>query len=56
MKAFKLIFAFRFLAVMDVLFSSRFELTTYHVSKNGIVVTVNNSTKFDKREIKKNIK
>lgn len=44
-KVFKMKFAFRFLAMLDVLFSKRFELKTY---ENG---RVKNSTKFCQKEI-----
>jgi hypothetical protein len=42
----KLIFTYRFLSVLDVLFSNRFELTTFN--EDG---TKENRTKFDKKEI-----
>lgn len=45
MKAFRLKFMFRLLALIDVLFAERFELTTY---KNG---KVRATTRFDKKEI-----
>lgn len=45
-KAWKLKFLFRFYAVLDVLFSPKFELTTYE--KDGSLST---KTKFDKAEI-----
>jgi hypothetical protein len=41
----KMIFWFRLFAVLDVLFSNRFELTSRH--NNGS----KNTTKFDKKEI-----
>jgi len=45
MKAFKLKFAFRFLAVIDVIFAERFELITYKDNKQIA------KTKFCKKEI-----
>lgn len=45
MKAFGLKLAFRFFAILDVMFAERFELTTY---KDGIKKV---STKFCKKEI-----
>mgnify|MGYP001041509831 CR=1 FL=1 len=45
-KSFKLKFWFRFFAVIDVLFSKRFNLKTYR--KDG---TVSTSTTFDSKEI-----
>ncbi len=50
MKKFRLIFWFRFLAIIDVLFSEKFELTTWN--KNGNLTA---KTKFDKQEIKRKI-
>ncbi len=49
MKAIRMIITFRLLAVIDVLFSERFELTTYKDGKQTA------KTKFDKKEIKSNV-
>lgn len=51
MKKIKMIFWFRFLAVVDVLFAEKFELRTWN--KNEIQTT---HTKFWKKEIKENFK
>ena len=51
MKALIRIFWFRFFAVFDVLFSEKFELTTWN--KDGFQTS---QTKFWRSEIKKNIK
>jgi len=48
MRAIRMIIAFRLLAVIDVLFSERFELTTYKDGKQK------SKTRFDKKEIKTN--
>ncbi len=50
MKALKMIFAFRFLAMLDVLFAERFELTTWN--KEGRQTS---KTKFSRSEIKNNL-
>ena len=51
MKALIRIFWFRFFAVIDVIFSEKFELTTWN--KDGFQTS---QTKFWRSEIKKNIK
>lgn len=50
MKALKMIFWFRFLAILDVLFAERFELITWN--KEGRQTS---KTKFWKSEIKHNL-
>lgn len=50
MKALKMIFLLRFLAVVDVLFAEKFELRTW--DKEGIQKS---KTKFCKKEIKENL-
>lgn len=50
MKALKMIFLFRFLAMFDVLFAERFELTTWN--KEGRQTS---KTKFSRSEIKNNL-
>jgi len=55
MKKYRLIFAFRFLAVLDVLFSKRFELETFEKDKRGNW-TRKAMTKFCSQEIKEKLK
>ncbi len=46
MKAFRMKLAFRFFAILDVMFAQRFELTTYRDGRQT------SKTKFCKKEIK----
>ena len=49
MKAIKMIFWFRFLAVLDVLFAEKFELTTWNKEERQT-----SKTTFWRKEIKEN--